>query len=330
MVEVFFSNRAYVSLLKETQARIATETGGIFLGHVIDDKWYIVEALDPGPKAVFMTAYFEYDRKYLDHLLTKINYLYKKPLRIIGLWHRHPGNFNIFSTTDDGTNFEFAKLNKQGAISALVNIDPKFTLTTYHVSNVNRAVSYQKVKKVNVGDKYIPQEILQYADINEVLDDINNYRNRKSLREIEEEIRPKINIDKFISDFVVNAKVIEKPKDEFKNETFKLFADVDIEKVLEVIEKDMEFFNKNGLKYILKTNGALLKCIFGKEKNTEISFGFLEGEKPFFIFNDIIYEYEQGLFLREAEEKLVLEGNKEEGNCLQRTIRKIKYSFQKK
>ena len=41
-----------------------------------------------------------------------------------------------FSTTDDGTNILFARNNgKYGAISALVNCDPKLRLTMYHVDS---------------------------------------------------------------------------------------------------------------------------------------------------------------------------------------------------
>lgn len=46
-MRVVFSNRAYASVLAETTEKIKTETGGLFLGTVQDDTWYIIEAIDP-------------------------------------------------------------------------------------------------------------------------------------------------------------------------------------------------------------------------------------------------------------------------------------------
>ena len=58
-MKVVFSERAYVSVLAETAEKIRTETGGVFLGYFDGDCWYIVEAVDPGPKSVFQVAFFE-------------------------------------------------------------------------------------------------------------------------------------------------------------------------------------------------------------------------------------------------------------------------------
>ena len=51
-----FSNRAYASVLAETTEKIKTETGGLFIGTVENDTWYIVEAIDTGPKSIFEVA----------------------------------------------------------------------------------------------------------------------------------------------------------------------------------------------------------------------------------------------------------------------------------
>ena len=156
-MEVIFSNRAYASLLSETTEKIRTETGGLFLGTVVDDTWYIIESIDPGPKSVFEVAYFEYDQAYTQHLIRKIANLYSSKLDLIGLWHRHPGSFDIFSSTDDGTNSKYASMRDKGAISALVNIDPNFRITMYHVAQPCR---YSRIK-YKVGDELIPQKLLQ-------------------------------------------------------------------------------------------------------------------------------------------------------------------------
>lgn len=157
-MRVVFSNRAYASVLAETTEKIKTETGGLFLGTVQDDTWYIIEAIDPGPKSIFEVAYFEYDQKYTQHLINKIANLYDKRLTLIGLWHRHPGSFDQFSSTDNGTNAKYASMREEGAISALVNIDPKFRITMYQVEKPCR---YKKIS-YDVGDNLIPDEFLKF------------------------------------------------------------------------------------------------------------------------------------------------------------------------
>ena len=156
-MKVIFSNRAYAGIMAETAEKIKTETGGLFLGTVKNDIFYVIESIDPGPKSVFEIAYFEYDQKYTQHLINKIANLYDAKLSLIGLWHRHPGSFDVFSSTDDGTNTKYASMRKEGAISALVNIDPIFRLTVYHVDYPHKydTLSYE------VGDDFIPNELLK-------------------------------------------------------------------------------------------------------------------------------------------------------------------------
>ena len=157
-MRVVFSDRAYIAIMAETTEKIKTETGGLFLGTFINDTWYVIEAIDPGINSVFEVAYFEYDQVYTQHLIRKIANLYESELSLIGLWHRHPGSFDIFSSTDDTTNIKYARLNEQGAISALVNIDPDFRLTVY---SVDKRCKYTRIK-YEVGDKLIPEELFRY------------------------------------------------------------------------------------------------------------------------------------------------------------------------
>ncbi len=157
-MKVIFSDRAYASVLAETTEKIKTETGGLFLGKIENDVWYIIEAIDPGPKSIFEIAYFEYDTKYTEHLINKIANLYDTELELIGLWHRHPGSFDIFSSTDDGTNSKYASMRPQGAISGLVNIDPDFRFTMYHVS---QPCKYSKIT-YEVGNDKIPEKLLEF------------------------------------------------------------------------------------------------------------------------------------------------------------------------
>lgn len=160
-MRLVFSKRAFASIVSETAAKIRTETGGLFLGQFLDNTWYIIDAIDPGINAVFEVAYFEYDRYYTMHLANKVANLYVKPLRLIGLWHRHPGAFCRFSSTDDVTNLKYANLNPEiGAISALVNMMPSFNLTVFHV---DRECRYTRVEYI-VDDDLIPTEFRSYIE----------------------------------------------------------------------------------------------------------------------------------------------------------------------
>ena len=179
-MKVIFSDRAYASILAETTEKIKTETGGLFLGTVVHDQWYVVEAIDPGPKSIFQVAYFEYDQAYTQHLINKIANLYDAELSLIGLWHRHPGSFDQFSSTDDGTNSKYAKMRPEGAISALVNIDPTFRITSYHVAQPCR----YSIIEYEVGNHLIPDELLKYKPPKRFEEIIDNILNGNSLRNI--------------------------------------------------------------------------------------------------------------------------------------------------
>lgn len=159
-MKVVFSDRAYTALLAECTEKIKTETGGLFLGAYEEDIWYVIETIDPGPKSIFEVAYFEYDQQYTQHLINKIANLYNEKLTLIGLWHRHPGSFDTFSKTDDGTNSKYARMSEYGAISALANIDPDFRLTIYHVE---RPCRYQKIC-YEIGNDLIPDKFMKMKE----------------------------------------------------------------------------------------------------------------------------------------------------------------------
>lgn len=167
-MKVIFSNIAYSALLAETYEKIKTETGGVFLGTYQNGVWYIVETLDPGPKSIFRQDYFEYDQPYTTHLINKRARLYSHNLTLIGLWHRHPGSFDIFSSTDDGTNATYARLRPEGAISILVNIDPVFRLSVFHVGLDAMGKARYTQLSYSVGDEQIPSEVREYKKANDL------------------------------------------------------------------------------------------------------------------------------------------------------------------
>ncbi|MDR2774710.1 MAG: Mov34/MPN/PAD-1 family protein [Tannerella sp.] len=154
-ITVVFSNKAYNAIISESFAKHPLETGGILLGYLLDNGiWVVMEVIPPGKNSIFQSAYFEYDTEFVDYVANSVSSQYKTELNLLGLWHRHPGSMDVFSSMDDTTNREYALLNQAGAISGLVNIDPVFRLTMYHVS---LPFSYQKME-VAVGDDLIPPD----------------------------------------------------------------------------------------------------------------------------------------------------------------------------
>ena len=160
--KVIFSTRAYNAVICGTYSRVDTETGGIFLGQILDGTWYILESIDPGPNSIFTLTRFEYDYAYVNHLARALSIQYKIPLALLGLWHRHPGSMDSFSSVDDGTNTLFAKLCSGGSISGLVNLDPKFRFTMYHVV---LPLAYRKVP-IEVGDNWCPRVYFELRHFN--------------------------------------------------------------------------------------------------------------------------------------------------------------------
>ena len=168
---VVFSDKAYNAIIRETFEWNPVETGGILLGHILDNGcWIVMEVLPPGygdgreGENVFHEhGYFEYNSRFVNYLSSSVAGQYNIPLELLGLWHRHPGSMDHFSGTDDGTNSTFAANNPYGAISGLVNVDPQFRLTMYylpHDNNQNRIsgrLNYQRVD-VEVGSDLIPEE----------------------------------------------------------------------------------------------------------------------------------------------------------------------------
>jgi proteasome lid subunit RPN8/RPN11 len=154
---VIFTKRAFNAIVTETIDKDPLETGGIFIGYILDNGiWVVVETIPPGIDTVNRRSYFEYDADFINYLSNVIAKQYNGNLQVLGLWHRHPGSMDTFSSTDDDTNVMFAKANPAGAISGLVNWDPKIRLTMYHVD------SECHCDKIDwsVDDGIIPEDLL--------------------------------------------------------------------------------------------------------------------------------------------------------------------------
>lgn len=169
---VVFSDKAYNAIIRETFEWDPVETGGILLGHILDNGcWIVMEVLPPGygegregDNVYHEYGYFEYNRKFVNYLAKSVAEQYEIPLELLGLWHRHPGSMDHFSGTDDGTNTTFAAQNPNGVISGLINIDPQLRMTMYYlahgVSKYSERPPYQQVE-VEVGSDIIPEEFFK-------------------------------------------------------------------------------------------------------------------------------------------------------------------------
>jgi proteasome lid subunit RPN8/RPN11 len=313
--QIVISDRAYNSIVTETLYRISTETGGIFLGKIIDSIWYIIEIIDPGPKSIFSYSHFEYDLDHVNYLAKVIARQYKNGLIVLGLWHRHPGSLDTFSRADDLTNQRFAELNLNGAISGLINLDPKLRFTFYHV---NSKVKYVKIPFI-VGDNFIPKHLLTLSYPPSLENPIaapfliseaskkkgksfwitNFFPFKKSKVK---KYSPKYNVQ--IKDIKLDN--IRNVSNEYEEYLLDLYAgeEYDIETTL-------------GLKYECTVTEILIKYeinefLNGKVVQPSISFhvSFDEG-RPQFFSDGKRYQFSKGIFVRYAQSKL--EGTTFEG-----------------
>ena len=77
---VFFSDKAYNAIICETFEWDPLETGGILLGHILDNGfWIVMEALPPGynneregDNVYHEYDYFEYNRKFVNYLAKSV------------------------------------------------------------------------------------------------------------------------------------------------------------------------------------------------------------------------------------------------------------------
>lgn len=290
-MRVVFSNRAYASVLAETTEKIKTETGGLFLGTVQDDTWYIIEAIDPGPKSIFEVAYFEYDQKYTQHLINKIANLYDKKLDLIGLWHRHPGSFDQFSNTDDGTNAKYAAMRKKGAISALVNIDPIFRITMYQV---DRPCRYCKIA-YEVGDNLIPDSLLHFKSPENFLGIMDKMMNPNLHQNNNNEYHKSVSLASFLK-FISPMLIDNEYEDEEINNL--LSYPETQEKVIDEIIDDLTFMADSlGIETAISLNDNFL-TVYQETVEDTIELHFMNSIKKSSIvmyYEDKQYIYHKGL-----------------------------------
>lgn len=190
---VVFSDKAYNAIIRETFEWEPVETGGILLGHVLDNGcWIVMEVLPPGygesregDNVYHEMGYFEYNRKFVNYLAKSVAEQYEIPLELLGLWHRHPGGMDHFSGTDDGTNSTFAAQNPHGVISGLINVDPQLRMTMYYLAHSDARgygrPNYQRVD-IEVGSDLIPEEYFKLRYYQGTEHDLHPYAPQRSNR----------------------------------------------------------------------------------------------------------------------------------------------------
>lgn len=291
-MKVVFSDRAFAAVMAETTEKIKTETGGLFLGSFEDGVWYVIEAIDPGPKSIFEVAYFEYDQQYTQHLINKIANLYDKRLTLIGLWHRHPGSFDQFSSTDDGTNSKYARMRKEGAISALVNIDPEFRLTMYHVDQPCR----YSVIEYDVGNHLIPDEMLRYKSPEKFANLMAGI-----ISDEYKDFHPSVSLNGFLKTVLPYMKHIK------INEVFTEVKDRNIatERILDELVEDSAFLaDDQGIEYSISQVDQFI-CLSQDAIDVSVKLYFryiAENDIVVFSYNNECYLYENNAFRRAFEQ----------------------------
>lgn len=291
-MKVVFSDRAFAAIMAETTEKIKTETGGLFLGSFEDGIWYVIEAIDPGPKSIFEVAYFEYDQQYTQHLINKIANLYDKKLTLIGLWHRHPGSFDQFSSTDDGTNSKYARMRKEGALSALVNIDPKFRLTMYHVDQPCR----YSVIEYDVGNHLIPDEMLRYKSPEKFANLMAGI-----ISDEYKDFHPSVSLNGFLKTVLPYMKRIK------LNEVFTEVKDRNIatERILDELVEDSAFLvDDQGIEYSISQVDQFI-CLSQDAIDVSVKLYFRyisENDIVVFSYNNECYLYENNAFRRTFEQ----------------------------
>ncbi len=301
-MKVVFSDRAMISLLVETREKITTETGGVFLGAYENDTWYVIETVDPGPKSVFTPTYFEYDVEYINHLINKLSRIYQKQLDLIGLWHRHPGSFDRFSGTDDGTNTEYARLSENGAISVLVNIDPEFRMTVYHVGY---PLKYKKIE-YQVGDAVIPPELKKLYPGDKLVSSIAEW-NKRSKTEKRSAFSGLLSDRQMGISFgkALHMYLRKRTMADIKSFHAKGYAgELPVEAILDELAEDLEFLEKTGISFRLVVSEEGLLELKGTDTDSfpwKLLFG-MDREQAVFQYNELTYKYAKGLFAKVMEE----------------------------
>lgn len=166
-IYVVISERAKLTILNEVLSHGDKETGGILLGNFINRVWYINEVIDGGldENTIHRTGFFRYDNEYINHRLSKVNNIYADPLTIVGVWHRHPGSMDTFSSQDLESMAGLVNDARVGMLSMLVNVDPDFRMTFYYCNKKGEVA----VVPHDFGDEYFMPRLTKYVQSDDLI-----------------------------------------------------------------------------------------------------------------------------------------------------------------
>ena len=176
-----------------------------------------------------------------------------------------------------------------GAISALVNIDPKFRITMYHVGQPCR---YSKIAYV-VGNELIPDKYLRLKTpqrYEKIMDDILNGKNSNgdfhpsvSFKSFLSMVKPFF-ADRYITDKIVRPKELS---EDSKNALIEAVVS-DIDFMSDELGIELQIVQKNGsLALIQDSVDGVVQLFFVYDENKQ---------RSVFQYEGLNYVYEDGLF----------------------------------
>ena len=140
--KILLSSRAYRVMTNEVDYSDMEETGGVLLGYLLKKRIIVVEAVDGGPNRVASKSSFCFDHEYVQYVSTKISNLYKPPLVLVGMWHKH-NSFHEYPFSEDDENMHKEMcLLVNGSVTSILfqhTKNGKYIMNTYWVDESCKA-----------------------------------------------------------------------------------------------------------------------------------------------------------------------------------------------
>ena len=193
-------------------------------------------------------------------------------------------------------------MRDEGTVSMLVNLEPEFRFTIYHVA---QPCTYTKIDEYEVGDSLFPKGLLEYENINLLKAKLNGREEIESLEQNKED-----NSEENLSEILkIILPILRKQyRYEKKFDFWGLIKNQSNNKgIAEIVAEDILFFTD---KYQMKFYSTLLsdKLIIaqgsGNEKE-ELIFSYNEREELYLLkYGKETFYYTEGLLKRLLEEEL--------------------------
>ena len=183
-------------------------------------------------------------------------------------------------------------MRKEGAISALVNIDPKFRLTMYHVDQPCR----YSVIEYDVGNHLIPDEMLRYKSTEKFANLMAGI-----VSDEYKDFHPSVSLNGFLKTVLPYMKRIK------INEVFTEVKDRNIatERILDELVKDSAFLaDDQGIEYSISQVDQFI-CLSQDAIDVSVKLYFRyisENDIVVFSYNNECYLYENNAFRRAFEQ----------------------------